>query len=179
MIEAGGGFYTSNTYTFGTAEESYQGSWGASPVSTQNDLVVTPIVNKVPANIGGYNTPGVSLSSDGAEVSLFNTDQYLFLIPVANYQASSTDAVKVTFKYDIVTYDDALDKDHSVTTAIKTVTLPAETLAQGKAYKYTFTFGLHEVKVTANVASWETEGSGGNADVNWTDVDNDLPVVTP
>ncbi len=111
--------------------------------------------------------------------------QYLFLIPPVqqdgNTGLASSDVINVTFTYDIVTVDNKLSAGHIATEATKTVALPtgdssanpvvANTLQQGQAYKFIFTFGLHEVKVSATVEDWATEGAGGGTDVDWTDTD--------
>lgn len=179
-IVAGGGFNKSADYQFATtndvtgANPTYtKGTW-SNLVAATEELDVTPILNKVaPTDLGDYTTLGVFLLNDAneeseSEVALFQTNQYLFLIPNPN---DATGNISVTITYDIVTADAALDGEYTSSTATKTVQIPAKNFTQGHAKKYVFTFGLQEVKVASTVEAWPVETAGDETEVNGTDTD--------
>ena len=98
-------------------------------------------------------------------VPLFEDDQYLFLIPVANLIDGKATA---TIEYDIVTEDSKLAVGYSCTNATKTVKLPAGTLQQGKSYNYTFIINLDEIVLDATVEQWDETASGNDINVPYT-----------
>lgn len=162
-INKGDGFKQSANYTFATTAGT-NGTWDyENAVATLVDLDVTPIMNTAaPSEMGGYTTEGV-LVADGTEVALFQTNEYLFLIPNKDDDSGK---VTVTIDYDIVTVDGALSSGHVSSSATKVVTIPSNNFEQGKAKKYVFTIGLHKVKVEASVEAWDTETDGGNTTVD-------------
>ncbi len=158
-------------YTFPT-DPTKLGTWSGHQYN-DGEIVVTSILNAKPATgeLGNYKENGVLVPTTES-VPLFKDAQYLFLIPAeASTGLTATDVVNVTFTYDIVTADAELNGGFVKSTATKTVQLPVNSLIQGKAYNYTFTFGLHEIKVDATVADWNTDNNGGNTIVDWTDTD--------
>ena len=189
-------FATTNDVT-GDSPVDYRGTW-SSHTESAADLDLAGILNSAAASdLGGYTTSGILLANTTA-VPLFKqavaadetnsveaqAADYLFLIPPVQSDGTTglaaTDVINVTFTYDIVTVDAALSAGHSKTTATKTVALPVSiattgegttstpTLQQGKAYKFTFIFGLHEVKVSATVSAWDTnEIAGGDTTIDW------------
>lgn len=168
--------YASADYTFSTAndtESGYtKGTW-SNHVETTSDFKITTLLNKGAASeLGNYTTEGVLLPTT-AEVALFKTNEYLFFIP-SPASVTDDDVVNVTFQYDIITADAALDGGYVSSTATKTVSIKASNFAQGVAKKYMFTFGLHEIKVSAEVEDWPTEGSGDSTTVDWTDTDSSI-----
>lgn len=110
--------------------------------------------------IGGkvYNDDVKDLTSATAK-SLFNSDEYLFLIPPAGATGLSANQAKVVFAYDIVTEDINLSAGYSCTEATKTVSLPTGILQQGKAYEVTFTFNMDQIEVSASVDPWTSENN--------------------
>ncbi len=176
-FEAGEELATSALYTFATqndvdTDDDFRGKWSDFEYATDKDIELKSLLKATAASgFGDYKEVGVLLP-DTKPVQLFGDNQYLFLIPTNGTTGlKSEDVVNVTFTYDIVTYDDALNGDYVSSTATKTVSLPAGSLKQGVAYKYTFTFGLHEVVVSATVDSWSNEDSGDNTEVDWKDTD--------
>lgn len=163
--------YASAEYTFAT-ENNAKGTW-SNHVATTSDFNITSILNKEAASeLGDYTTQGVLVPTQ-AEVALFKTNEYLFFIPSPT-TVTDADVVNVTFKYDIITADDALNGGYVSSTATKTVSIKASNFAQGVAKKYVFTFGLHEIKVSAEVEVWPTEGTGDGTTVDWTDTDSSI-----
>ncbi len=164
-IEAEGEFYSVADYKF-SVDETTRGSWTGITPATTDWTVTTQLAKITPAvDLGGYTTQGVQLPNQTA-VDLFNGGSYIYLIPTWGEGGIAANDIKVTFTYDLVTKDAELAAGHVVSTATKTVSLPAGTLAQGKAYNFIFTFGLTEVKVSASVLPWE-DGGDSNADVNY------------
>ena len=157
---------TEGTYTFGNADGA-RGSW---TLDTKGTISVDPLMAKVSTNLGGYEEAGVRLS-DVTAVPVFGANKYLFLIPSGGETGTAAAGkIKVKITYDIVTEDSALNAGHSVSTAVKEIELPAETLKQGKAYLYTLTFYTNEIVLSASVEGWGDEvGEGDNVD--WNDVD--------
>ena len=101
---------------------------------------------------------------------MFETDEYLFLIPVAGETGLATAGdVKMKIAYDIVTVDGAVNDGYTATPAVKEISLPAGALKQGWAYLYTLTFGLNEIVLSAEVSDWST--AQPEEDVDWDDVD--------
>lgn len=121
---------------------------------------------------------GIALEGTSV-VNLFNTDQYLFLIPAKDktngLKANTTSA---TITYDIITEDSNLEDGYSKTSATKTVYLPAGIMQQGKAYNLTFTIAVDQVKLDATVADWDTATNSG-IDVPYTPDDATPKPATP
>ena len=191
-IDKGDDFIASADYTFNTNNNGNLGSW-SNPTATTSDLNLADILNKNEASgLGDYKDQGVLVPTT-AEVPLFKTNKYLFLISPNNGQGlDKTDVINVTFTYDIITADVSLNGGYVKSTATKQVKLATgnsdliddddddstpqvitapNTLQQGKAYKFTFTFGLHEVKVSAEVTAWSDDTNGGNTSVDWSDAE--------
>ncbi len=159
-------FVTKATYTFATTDGA-RGTWTA---QEQSQYTVGGELNKTQAtDLGDYQVEGVQLENT-TPVPLFGTDGYLFLIPIDG-GIKVDEEVCVTFTYDIVTADPALDGGYAISNAKKTVYLPTGGLQQGVAYNYNFKFGLHEIKVDAEVEDWGAEGNGGEEIVDWEDLD--------
>ena len=172
-LKSGGEFYTKATYTFpGLGAE--RGTWKNRTAATA-DLDLQSILNlsRDTWTISGKDiisstNKGIALEGTSA-VDLFNTNQYLFLIPSnkldnegkpAGLEANKTSA---TITYDIITEDGNLKDGYSKTSATKTVYLPAGIMQQGKAYNLTFTIAVDQVKLDATVANWDTDT---NSDIN-------------
>ena len=103
---------------------------------------------------------GIALEGT-SPVDLFNTNQYLFLIPAPNETGLTANTTSATITYDIITEDSNLEDGYSKTSATKTVYLPAGIMQQGKAYNLTFTIAVDQVKLDATVADWETATNSG------------------
>lgn len=159
-----GQFYTEATYTFANSDNG-RGTWdlaNATKAAADFDLSTvlnTASVTATTAKEGTQYANGVKgIKLTGTDlVSLFGSDQYLFLIPAAATTSSEAVKATATISYDIVTEDSNLAAGYSCTSATKTVSLPAGTLAQGKAYNYVFTINVDEVKLYAEVAGWDTD----------------------
>lgn len=167
-IDKGNKLVASAKYQFATindGESTYtKGTWKEHAFTTE-DLIVTSMLNKVVAeDLGDYNTKGVFVTTNASETPLFSTGQYLFFIPTPETGISESDMVNVTITYDIVTADTALDGGYVKSTATKTVGIKASNFVQGKAKKYVFEIGLHEIKVKAEVENWKK--TGANTTVN-------------
>lgn len=122
---------------------------------------------------------GIALEGTSV-VNLFNTDQYLFLIPAKDKTNGLTEnSTSATITYDIITEDSNLEDGYSKTSATKTVYLPAGIMQQGKAYNLTFTIAVDQVKLDATVAKWETATSDSNIDVPYTPDDATPKPATP
>lgn len=102
---------------------------------------------------------GIALEGTSA-VDLFNTGQYLFLIPAPKETGLTKNSTSATITYDIITEDSNLEDGYSKTSATKTVYLPEGIMQQGKAYNLTFTIAVDQVKLDATVADWDTATNG-------------------
>lgn len=175
-LKSGGEFYTKATYTFpGVTKE--RGTWDEKEKRTKatTDLDLQSILkwsddwtiskSKVIDNSIASNK-GIALEGTSA-VDLFNTDQYLFLIPAPNETGLTKNSTSATITYDIITEDSNLEDGYSKTSAIKTVYLPAGIMQQGKAYNLTFTIAVDQVKLEATVADWE-KATNSDIDVPYT-----------
>lgn len=159
-LDANASFYKSATYTFGNTNAE-TGKWTASTALTTG-YDIAGVLNFGEVKIGTESkqksyTSAMDITSATAK-PLFQTDKYLFLIPVEGGLAEANKA-SVTFQYDIVTVDANLTAGYSCTEATKTVYLPAGLLQQGKAYDVTFTFNVDQIEVAASVADWATDAS--------------------
>ena len=162
-LENSGEFYGSGKYTLTTETPAVTGVWSAPYTVATAPLDISHatsgIFKGVAASHGAkpaslYTDKGVQIASSTDAKSLFTENQYLFLIP--KEEGLTADALKVTFTYDIVTADANLDLGYSKTSATKTVALPEGGLLTGKAYKYTFKFGVDRVVVGAvTVSGWD------------------------
>lgn len=152
--------FATATYKFQDGTWNYTTGGAATLQTTDVDLVKDNFWNGIAQSFGTdkFITKSVALDADKTEVSLFKTNQYLFLIPPTGngISVAATD-VQVELTYHVVTIDDKLDggKSDVETTAI--VSLPENTLKAGSAYKYIFTIGLEGVKVSATVDAWGSE----------------------
>ncbi len=162
-----GNMYHTGTYSFNTTDGTKRGSWTLS-----DDMELPLVLNTANITAGQYSATGIELLAKNIEYQLLKEsatgENYVFLLPPNGESGlvTSTKEVAITFTYDIVTVDTALSDKYSKTTATKVVKLPATTLAQGKAYKYTFTFGVDEVVVSATVQEWGDNVSG-SGNVNY------------
>lgn len=164
-----GNFYNGGTYTFSDVS-SQVGTWTGTQTDPALDLAT--ILATTPQSLGGYTDEGVALEGTTA-TPLFNTNQYLFLVPATGNNGSGLTEGKATatIEYDIVTIDANLNAGHSVTSATKTINLPSGTLKQGTAYTFTFTINVATVDVTATISDdWATTDTGsGIVDYNSND----------
>lgn len=163
----GGEFYTSADYTFATVNGK-RGTWSN---KTSADLNIAGLLNTATPDaddLGGYVVPGILLA-DTKSVTLFETANYLFLIPTDESGLETAGKVKIEVSYDIVTVDGALNAGHSCTPATKIIEFPEGTLKQGVAYNFHLTFGLNEIKLSASVVGWDTDDFEQNVD--WPKVD--------
>ena len=114
-------------------------------------------------NWKGYTTPAVEINSTDA--NLFTDNQYLFFIPIGGTTGTSgTSDVKAEITYDIVT---ASSSDASVKSShTKEVDLGTGVFKQGKAYKFTFTITLNEIKVDVSDFNWDSPEEGKDVPVN-------------
>ncbi|MFI3322716.1 MAG: Ig-like domain-containing protein [Rikenellaceae bacterium] len=170
------GIYTHNIITTDTDKSNHEqdGTW---EVSDADDYSFASIMDDATAlNFGGYTEKGVAIPiAQHLYSSLFADGEYLFLLPPAGEDGLLEGGIEVKIVYDIVTIDSSLGKGHSVTESTYTVTLPAGTLAQGKAYNYQLTFDVTEVLVKANIVDWDEEEEdveGGTVDPFDDNIDN-------
>lgn len=182
-LKSGGEFYTKADYNFPQFQKD-RGTWeNRIPATTDLDLQSilkwsgdwtisnAKVIDNSTAN-STASKKGIALEGT-SEVKLFNTDQYLFLIPSnkldnegkpAGLEANTTSA---TITYDIITEDSNLEDGYSKTSATKTVYLPAGIMQQGKAYNLTFTIAVDQVKLDATVEDWKT-ATNSDIDVPYT-----------
>lgn len=162
-------FVAEGIYTFATQNDK-RGTWQTTSTLDVDNINLASILNaQADAELDPYTIPGVSVGTTEA-VSLFETDEYLFLIPVAGETGlAKAGDVKMKIAYDIVTVDSAVNDGYTATPAVKEISLPAGALKQGYAYLYTLTFGLNEIVLSADVDDWDT--ATWEEDVDWDDVD--------
>ena len=166
-----GEFYTKAKYKFhqGIIDSDWIDRVKAeSPIDIQSILNWSndwAISNK---NIINNTNKGIALEGTSV-VNLFNTNQYLFLIPAKDKTNGLTkNSTSATITYDIITEDSNLEDGYSKTSATKTVYLPAGIMQQGKAYNLTFTIAVDQVKLDATVESdWNT-ATNSDIDVPYT-----------
>ncbi len=128
--------------------------WNITEILLKNNIALGAKDEKYAAN------QGLQLTTDKA-VSMFDVEnatdnQYLFLIPVSEVSGDGLPegAASIRFEYDIVTVDEKLDLGYSITTATKSVNLPAGIMKQGTAYNLTFIFDVDDIVVDARTAEW-------------------------
>lgn len=174
-LKSGGEFYTKATYTFpGITKE--RGMWEEEKYRTKakTDLNLQSILNlsRDTWTISGKDiisstNQGIALAGT-SPVDLFNTNQYLFLIPAPNETGLTKNSISATITYDIITEDSNLEDGYSKTSATKTVYFPAGIMQQGKAYNLTFTIAVDQVKLDATVEkNWDT-ATNSDIDVPYT-----------
>lgn len=120
------------------------------------------ILNLTSISFGNLSNSGaIDISTNSAGISLFPANQYLFFIPVNNGTGTAQEGdVSVKITYDIVTKASAAGDEASLSTDTKTAKLPAGAFKLGKAYEYTFTVTLNEIKVDVTaVEGWTTEST--------------------
>lgn len=163
-------FAAEGIYTFAT-ENGKRGTWQTTPTQDGDTINLVSILNaQADPELKPYAIPGVSVGTT-ADVPLFRTAEYLFLIPIAGTSGlAEAGDVKMKIAYDIVTVDSAVNGGYTATPAVKEISLPAYALRQGFAYLYTLTFGLNEIVLSATVGEWNNAGTF-DEDVDWDDVD--------
>lgn len=167
-LKSGGEFYTKATYTFpGVTKERGTWDYNKNNITKANtDIDLQSILNWS-ADWTISSDPVISSTNQGialagtSPVDLFNTNQYLFLIPAEKATGLDANSTSATITYDIITEDSNLEDGYSKTSATKTVYLPAGIMQQGKAYNLTFTIAVDQVKLDATVADWETATNSG------------------
>lgn len=161
--------WTEADYTFATVDNA-RGTWAPTTAGVINIATLLNINESV--SLGGYTTDGILLPNVTA-VSLFKDGHYLLLIPHGGNGLVSNGAVQMEVEYDIVTVDSSLAAGHSVTPATKIIDLPKDLLKQGTAYQLNLTFGLNEIKLSAEVNVWGT-AENDNQNVDWPKTDKTL-----
>lgn len=146
--------------------DMYTHTWAATqpaaylPASYKlNNAASNGILNLTNVSFGNLTHPAsIDISTHKDGVSLFPASQYLFFIPVNNVTGTAKDEVSVEIAYTIVTKASEISNEVSVTKDTKTAKLPAGAFKRGKAYEYTFTVTLNEIKVDVTaVEGWTTE----------------------
>lgn len=174
--------FASGTYDF--ADGSWDGVLDTSDYELSEDKVLKPFTTLE----WGTNPSKVTTTSKGIEVpqaatsvDLFKDKQFLFLIPVnGSTGIDATNQFVVKLDYDIVTEDNKLALGYSITPSTANIVLTNGTLKQGKAYNYTFTIGLTEVKVAATVSDdWVSDSSGDITTPNQTPDDGGITPPDP
>lgn len=173
-LKSGGEFYTKADYNFPQYLKD-RGTWSnRTQARTDTDFDLQSILNlsRDTWTISGKDiisstNKGIALEGT-SPVNLFNTDQYLFLIPAKNETGLTAKSISATITYDIITEDSNLEDGYSKTSATKTVYLPAGIMQQGKAYNLTFTIAVDQVKLDAKVEpKWNTD-TNSDIDVPYT-----------
>lgn len=176
----GGELYTKANYKF---HQSIIGSDWIYPVkATKSPIDLQSILNWsndwIGKDIISSTNKGIALAGT-SPVDLFNTNQYLFLIPAPNETGLTKNSISATITYDIITEDSNLENGYSKTSATKTVYLPAGIMQQGKAYNLTFTIAVDQVKLDATVEpKWNTD-TNSDIDVPYTPDDATPKPATP
>lgn len=174
-LKSGGEFYTKATYTFpGITKERGTWDYNKNNITKANtDIDLQSILNWS-ADWTISSDPVISSTNQGialagtSPVDLFNTNQYLFLIPAEKATGLDANSTSATITYDIITEDSNLEDGYSKTSATKTVYLPAGIMQQGKAYNLTFTIAVDQVKLDAKVEpKWNTD-TNSDIDVPYT-----------
>lgn len=169
----GTGFATAATYKFANVSNA-KGAWtytaAASPLNVVAGATGSVLVSNNDASwISEYTQKGFLLEDDDPEL-IFGANNYLFLIPPTADGTSASNKVAMRIHYDIVTHDTNLSNNHSVSSAVKEIEVPAGLLKQGKAYNFVLTFNLNEIVFTASVVDWETP-IDSDSNVDWPDYD--------
>lgn len=166
----GDGFATTATYKFADVSDA-KGAWTYTAATSPLQVIAGAKGSVLENNntktywLEKYTKAGYLLEN-GVGKKLFGENNYLFLIPPTAGGVAADKGVSMHIYYDIVTADDKLENDYSISSAVKKIAIPAGILAQGNAYNFTLTFNLNEIVFSASVEDWGTEGSG-SANVDW------------
>lgn len=100
--------------------------------------------------------------SDAAGVDLFGTNT-LYLIPINGVTGSAAEGeVQAEVSFKLRTRSDGISNDWVESSKTLTVNFPARGFKQGSLTSYTFTIGLNEIKVSADITETKTELITGN-----------------
>jgi hypothetical protein len=180
-LKSCGEFYTKADYNFPQLMQD-RGTWSnRTQARTDTDFDLQSILNlsRDTWTISGKDIISKGIALEGTSpVNLFNTDQYLFLIPAKDETGLTAKSISATITYDIITEDSNLEDGYSKTSATKTVYLPEGIMQQGKAYNLTFTIAVDQVKLDATVEDWDT-ATNGDINVPYTPDDATPKPATP
>ncbi len=168
-------FYTKGVYTFATettnddkTDHDQDGTWTIDPNSASEYSLYSILdynnvkdSNDVKTDLqkAGYKDECVILPiASSSYTSLFTSGHYLFLLPPNGKTGlvAADGTIDIQIVYDIVSIDDQLDAEYHASESTYTISLPAGTLAQGKAYDFQLTFDVSEVLVEPNIVDWDT-----------------------
>ena len=165
-LKSGGEFYTKANYRYPQTNDDERGTWDDNRTKATTDIDLQSILNWsndwAISNKDIISSTNQGIALEGKKtVDLFNTNQYLFLIPAEKATGLDANSTSATITYDIITEDGNLEDGYSKTSATKTVYLPAGIMQQGKAYNLTFTIAVDQVKLDATVEDWKTATNSG------------------
>lgn len=134
-------------------------------VVTTSRFTTTINGTKLNADLQSTSGTGVTTSEKKVIAKVSDKDQYLMLIPTPTTAAE----FNVTINYDVVTTDAALDGGKSTVNNVitKKVTLSAAStydpgvvgFVNNRAYNLKLILGMTSVKLEAEVADWQVDGS--------------------
>jgi hypothetical protein len=100
------------------------------------------------------NKDGVTTSEHNAIATKGDKDQYFMVIP-----SHEDTKFTVTITYYVITKDTKLDGDYAVTKNVITKDVTITEFTNNKAYNLKLILGLTSVKLDAEVADWQVDGS--------------------
>ena len=163
------GIYTHNMITTNSSKTDHaqDGTWVVSDPIASNYSLGT-VLATTDVVVGEYSAKGIDLVIGATDyTSLFTSGEYLFLLPPNGAEGLGAESISLKIAYDVITIDDAVESKYTQSEAVYTVTLPAGTLKQGKAYNFQLKFNASEITVNANVVDWdESEIENDDTDVH-------------
>lgn len=133
-------------------------TWAATP---QSYLDATYDLGAATGGILNFTTtdvkgnPAIKIANKTTPVSLFDTGEALYLIPINGKTGCANGDVQIAVSYELVTRSTDLgnggDNVYTISSITKNVSLPEKGFMQNTTHSYTLTLGLNEV--TVNVAT--------------------------
>ncbi len=157
-LKTSGALNLKNTTAFQSLWSNTDGLFSASVAYDDSPSELNPnIAYKTDASTT-WNQTGDWTGVKNTELPVIANDKYFMVIP-----GHANTELQVTITYDVITKDDKVATGYSEVENVikKTVTIPS--LTNNKAYNLKLILGMTSVKLDAEVADWEVDGS---TDVN-------------
>ncbi len=162
--------YDAGTFTIasGATDADAIGAWDlTASTAVANPIELSAILNtaeigstqsSINATTRAYTETAIAVDNTATATSLLKDKEYVFLLPPNGEDGiESTGDIRIQVEYDVVTIDNKLTGEYSITSAAAALDLPVGALKMSKAYNVLLTFSLESVVLDADTTDWDTD----------------------